>query len=287
MLLQGKTCLVTGALGGIGRASAELFARNGAQVVLLGRGQARGEQALGEIAGRVPGARLDFVDCDLSSQASIRAAAAQVLARHARLDVLFNQAGVYSSERKVTADGIELMFAVNHLAYFLLTNLLLERLKASAPARVLNGTGALERAGDIAFDDLGFAKKWKPFRALAQSKLANLLFTAELARRLAGTGVTANSFHPGGVKTAFGSGAGGPVGLLMRVTSLIGASPEKAAQSPLLLATDPSLASVTGEFFMLTKKTTPSARARDPELARRLWEVSAQLTGLAAPGATG
>ena len=279
MGLEGKTCLVTGALGGIGRASAELFAKHGATVVLLGRGQARGDQALREISAAVPGAKLDFVDCDLSSQASIRAAAAQVLARHQRLDVLFNQAGVYSAERKLTVDGIETMFAVNHLAYFLLTNLLLERVKASAPARVINGTGALERAGKIELEDLGFEKKWKPFRALCQSKLANVLFTAELARRLAGTGVTSNCFHPGGVKTGFGGGAPGAVGLLMRATSLFGSSPLKAAEIPLQLATDPSLASVTGQFFMLKKPAAPSKRAQDPQLARKLWEVSAKLTG--------
>lgn len=180
--------------------------------------------------------------------------------------MLFNQAGVFTTERKLTVDGVETMFAVNHLSYFLLTNLLRDVL--------------LERAGKIAFDDLTAERKWSPFKVLAQSKLANLLFTAELSRKLAGTGVTANSFHPGGVKTGFGAGAGGAIGLLMKFTSLFGSTPEKAALSPLHLAIEPSLAQVTGEFFMLTKKTVPSAQARDPELARRLWEVSAQLTGV-------
>ena len=278
--LAGKTCLITGALGGIGRASVELFARRGATVVMLGRGQERGAQAMKELQQKVPGAKLDFIDCDLSSQASIRQAAEHFKSRHQRLDVLFNQAGVFTTDRKLTVDGVETMFAVNHLSYFLLTNLLLDVLLESAPARVINGTGALERAGKIAFDDLTAERKWSPFKVLAQSKLANLLFTAELSRKLAGTGVTANSFHPGGVKTGFGAGAGGAIGLLMKFTSLFGSTPEKAALSPLHLAIEPSLAQVTGEFFMLTKKTVPSAQARDPELARRLWEVSAQLTGV-------
>ncbi len=214
-----------------------------------------------EIQQKVTGARLDFIDCDLSSQASIRKAAEQFKSRHQKLDVLFNQAGVFTQQRKLTVDGIETMFAVNHLSYFLLTNLLRDVLEASAPARVINGTGALERAGKINLDDLSFEKKWSPFKALAQSKLGNLLFNAELARKLSGTRVTANSFHPGGVKTGFGSGAGGAIGLLMKFTSLFGDSPEKAALSPLHLASDPSLAQTSGEFFMLTKKTVPSAQA--------------------------
>ena len=278
--LADKICLITGALGGIGRASTELFASRGATVVMLGRGQDRGDQAIREIQQKVSGARLEFIDCDLSSQASIRNAADQFKTRHQKLDVLFNQAGVFAQQRKVTVDGIETMFAVNHLSYFLLTNLLRDLLEASGQARVINGTGALERVGKIAFDDLSFEKKWSPFRALAQSKLANLLFTAELARKLSGTRVTANSFHPGGVKSGFGAGAGGPIGLLMKFTALFGDSPEKAALSPLHLATDPSLAQTSGAFFMLTRKTVPSAQARDPELARRLWDVSAKLTFL-------
>lgn len=278
--LEGKTCLITGALAGIGRASAELFATEGATVVLLGRGKERGEKAMTEIRAKVPGAKLDFIDCDLSSQASIRKAADAFKARHQQLHILFNQAGVYTDKPTKTVDGIETMFAVNHLGYFLLTNLLLDVVKASAPARILNGTGAIERFGKIQFDDLNFDKKWKPFKAVAQSKLGNMLFTAELARKTQGTGITVNAFHPGSVKTTFGQNQSGFMGLVMNLSRRWGTSPEDAAKAPLELVTNPALSNVSGEFFMVTKQTAPSKSARDPELAKKLWHVSAKLTGL-------
>lgn len=258
--LADKICLITGALGGIGRATTELFAARAGTVVMLGRGQDRGQQAIRELQQKIKGAQLDFIDCDLSSQASIRKAADQFKSRYPRLDVLFNQVGIFSQERKLTVDGIETMFAVNHLSYFLLTNLLMDVLVKSGPARVINGTGALERLGKIHFDDLSFEKKWSPFKALAQSKLSNLLFTAELARKLAGTKVTANSFHPGGVKTGFGAGASGPIGLLMKFTGMFGATRKRprSARS----TSRPSLRCRTCRVSSSCSRRRPSPRRR-------------------------
>ena len=277
--MAGKTCLVTGAAAGIGNATALGFAKMGATVIAIARDPVRGKKAVEDLRAASGNSDVHLALCDLASQQSIRDAAAEIKKRHQKIHVLVNQAGVYSADRKVTADGLELMFAVNHLAYFHLTVLLVDLLKAGAPARVINGTGALEGAGRVNFDDLQSEKKYGGFRVLAQSKLCNLLFTMELARRLQGTGVTSTCFHPGGVKTTFGAGEGGLMGTIMALSRMFGSSTADAAKIPIHLATAPELEKVTGQYFSLMKPATPSKRALDPELAKRLWEVSEKLTG--------
>lgn len=277
--MEGKTCLVTGAGAGIGNQAALGLAKLGATVIALARDPVKGKAAVEQLRTESGNPDVHLALCDLSSQQSIRDAAAEVKKRHTKLDVLINQAGIYSAKRKTTVDGLELQFAVNHLAYFHLTVLLIDLLKAAGTARVINGTGAVEGAGRIDFDDLQSEKKYGAFRSLAQSKLGNLLFTMELARRMAGTGVTSTCFHPGGVKTSFGTGEGGAMGLIMTFARLVGSTPAQAAKIPIHLATAPELQKVTGQYFNVMKPAMPSKRAQDPELAKRLWEVSEKLTG--------
>jgi NAD(P)-dependent dehydrogenase (short-subunit alcohol dehydrogenase family) len=277
--MAGKTCLVTGAAAGIGNQAALGFAKLGATVIALARDPARGQKCVEEIRSASGNPDVHLALCDLASQDSIRSAAAEIKKRHPKIHVLFNQAGIYSADRKLTKDGLELMFAVNHLAYFQLTLLLIDQLKAGAPARIINGTGAIEGAGRINFDDLQGEKKFSAFKALAQSKLGNLLFTMELARRLEGTGITVTCFHPGGVKTSFGTGEGGLMGVIMSVARMFGSTPASAAKIPIHLATAAELEKVTGQYFNLMKPAKPSKSAQDPALAKRLWEVSEKLTG--------
>ncbi|HEX8436034.1 SDR family oxidoreductase [Archangium sp.] len=280
--MEGKVCLVTGATSGLGKATATALAGLGATVILGCRDRAKGEAVKSEISAKTGNASLDLFQADLSSQKSIRQGAEDVLSRHARLHVLVNQAGLYVSQRQVTVDGLEMMFAVNHLAYFSLTHHLLPALKAAGSARVVNGSGGAEAAGNIHFDDLQGEKKWSAFRALAQSKLGNFLFTYELARRLEGTGVTTNVMHPGGVKTELGKGAGGPFGLALRLMRPFMDTPEKGAETLVYLASAPELAGVNGGYYVKNKPAKSSARSRDKELAARLWKVSAELAGLPA-----
>lgn len=278
--MNDRVCLVTGATSGIGREIARGLARTGALVVAVARDAGRGEETVADLRASTGNPRVELLLCDLSSQASIRAAAAEFRARHDRLHVLVNQAGFFTSERKLTVDGVESMFAVNHLAYFLLTNLLLDVLKRSAPSRIVVGTGGVEAAGKIWFDDLTFAKKWRPFAAIAQSKLGNMLMVHELVRRLEGTGVVVHAFQPGGVRTNLAVGAGGPFGWAMSLVRRFGTTPEEAARVPIELATSPQYETTTGVYMNMKKPGTSSARSRDPELGAQLWRVSEELTGL-------
>lgn len=280
-----KTCLVTGAAAGIGRETALGLLKTGATVIAVVRDATRGKACVDALRADSGNPNVQLLVCDLASQQSIRAAVAEVKQKHATLDVLVNQAGVYTATRKVTPDGLELMFAVNHLAYHALTVPLVPLLKAAGKARVVNGTGALEAAGTIDFDDLQAEKKFSPFKALTQSKLGNVLFTLELARRLAGTGVTATCFHPGGVKTRFGAGEGGVLGAIMGLSRMFGGSAAEAARIPVALALDPKFEGATGYFNKQTP-AQPSARARDEALARQLWGVNEALTGARWPAAS-
>lgn len=280
--MQGRVCLVTGATSGLGKATATQLAALGATVVLGCRDRAKGEAVKAEIASRTGSTSLELFLADLASLKSMRQGAEDFLSRHSRLHVLVNQAGLYVSERQVTEDGLERMFAVNHLAYFALTRHLLPALKAAGTARVVNGSGGAEAMGNIHFDDLQGEKKWSAFRALTQSKLANFLFTYELARRLEGTGVTTNVMHPGGVKTELGKGAGGPFGVMLRLMRPFMDTPEKGAETLVYLASAPELEGVTGGYYVKNKPAKSSARSHDRELAARLWKVSAELAGLPA-----
>jgi len=274
-------CLVTGATGGIGLATAVGLAASGAHVILGARNQAGGASALRAVAGAAGSDRLEVAVADLSVQAEVRRMAAEIVAAHPRVDVLVNNAGLVSVRREETADGFELTWAVNHLAPFLLTNLLTGLLVASAPARVVTVSSGAHMGATLELDDLQFERRrYSALAAYGQSKLANVLFTAELARRLRDSGVTANSLHPGLVGSDFGSRGGGLVGLGWRLLRPFALSPEKGARTSRYLATSPEVAGVTGRYFVGGRRVEPSPLARDPDLARRLWDVSAAMTGL-------
>lgn len=280
--IRGRTVLVTGATNGIGRESAVQLARLGARVVLVGRDPARTAATAAEVSTRSGSKDVAHLLCDFSSQAAIRRLADQVLEQHDRLDVLVNNAGGVNRTRWLTEDGIEATFAVNHLGYFLLTNLLLDLLKRSAPARVVSVASVSHRSGTIDFDDLGYERGYWVLKAYQRSKLANVLFANELARRLAGTGVTSVSLHPGKVATNIWSGAPAwtkPVIALVYRPFFISA--ERGAERITQLVADPALDGVTGVYFEDGKPSEPAPLARDEQLARRLWDVSAELVGLA------
>ena len=274
--MSSRTCLITGATSGIGRATALALAGMGADLVLLCRDRARGEETAA--AARAAGApAVELLIADLGVQAEVRRAAAEFLAGGRPLHVLINNAGVVNLQRTLTADGLEATFAVNHLAYFLLTTLLLDRLRASAPARIVNVSSDAHRFGPLDFDDLMNERRYRAMRVYGQSKLANILFTAELARRLEGSGVTVNSLHPGAVATRLGTNNGAWARALIRLLRPFFRTPDGGAATSIHLATAPELAGVSGRYFANRREKTPSAAARDPEAARRLWEVSERL----------
>src|SRR5215217_7600416 len=276
-----KVCLITGATSGIGKATAMGLATLEASVVMVGRDRGRGEAALAEIKEKSTNASVDLMLADLSSQEEVRRLADEFKEAHPRLDVLINNAGVIRSKRVASADGIEMTFAVNHLAHFLLTNLLLDLLKATAPSRIVNVSSGEQRNGTIDFDDLQGEKGYKTAKAYGQSKLANVLFTYELARRLEGTGVSANCLHPGaGVRTNLGSGVSGVFGFTVRALTPLMKSPEKGAETSIYLASSPEVEGLSGGYFVKKAEARSSDASHDERLARRLWEVSAELTNL-------
>lgn len=279
MTLEGKYCLVTGATSGIGREIALGLARMAATVVLVGRSRQKCESAVREIQSQVNDARVSFLVADLSSQASIRQLARQYADSHQRLDVLVNNAGVFMARRAETVDGIECTFAVNHLAPFLLTAELLDVIRASAPSRIVTTSSVAHRGAQIDFGDLQFERRrYSGIRAYAQSKLANILFTKELARRLGG-GVTANCFHPGGVRTGLAQG-GNPwyYRLAWSAAGLFFLSPEKGADTGVYLASSPDVEGISGGYFVKRRHARPSGNAESKEDAARLWEISEKLT---------
>ena len=287
--MQGRTVVVTGGNSGIGFETAAALAAMGARVVVTARNADKGRAAVAAIAQRVGSeAQVQLVVFDLADLSSVRRGAAEILEQEPRLDVLVNNAGLVLSERTETVDGFETTLATNHLGPFLLTNLLLERIRASAPARIVNVASTAHNAvrKGMAFDDLQSEKKYATMRVYGQSKLANILFTLELARRLEGSGVTANSLHPGTVRTGYGAD-GDARGLLafgIKISSPFFLSPAKGARTSIYLASDPEVAGVSGEYFVKCKAKKPKRWARDPEAARRLWQVSEELVGLAPAG---
>ena len=273
--------MITGATSGIGRASALELGRMGAKLVLVCRNRERGEELVREIQ-RAGNPDVELMVADLESQAQIRKLAADFLATKKPLHVLMNNAGVFNMKRALTSDGLEEVFAVNHLAYFMLTLLLLDRIKESAPARIINVSSDLHQRATIKFDDLGGESSYGGMSSYAQSKLANALFTYELARRLAGTGVTVNCVHPGAVATNLANHNGAVVGTAWKIVSAFTKSPDDGARTQVYLASSPELEGVTGKYFIDSKEARSSAVSHDADLARRLWEVSAQMTGLPA-----
>jgi NAD(P)-dependent dehydrogenase (short-subunit alcohol dehydrogenase family) len=280
--LRDKTCLLTGATSGIGRVAALEIARLGARLFVVGRDRARGEAAVREIREQSGNGKVDLLLADLSSQQSIRGLAGEFLARGEPLHVLVNNAGVFALSRSLTVDGIETVFAVNHLGYFLLTNLLLDRLQQSAPARIVNVASDAHGWGTIDFDDLGGERSYRWMRIYGRSKLANILFTYELARRLEGSGVTVNCLHPGAVATRLGAQNGAIARFLIGLLRPFLRTPEAGADTVIHLAASPELEGVTGKYFVDRREGRSSRESRDPAVARRLWEVSAEMTGVAA-----
>lgn len=279
--LQGKTCMVTGASSGIGRVTAVELARLGARTVLVCRDRGRGEATLAQIAKETGSRDVELKLADLSSQSAIRNLAREFLAKDQPLHVLVNNAGVVNLRRSLTRDGIETVFAVNHIAYFLLTNLLLERLEISAPARIINVASDAHRMARIGFDDLGGSRRYAAMRNYAQSKLANILFTYELARRLEGSGVTANCAHPGAVATGLAQNNGAWVRALTKLLGLFFRTPEQGAATSIYLASSPEVEGVSGKYFIDCKETRSSADSYSKADAQRLWEISTRMTGLA------
>lgn len=278
--LQSKTCMITGASSGIGRATALALARMGASLVLVCRSRERGEETVAEIAAQTGNRDVTLLLGDLSSQAEVRRVASEFLASARPLHVLINNAGVVNLHRSVTVDGIETTFAVNHLAYFLLTNLLLDRLRRSAPARVVNVASDAHKFGAIDFDDLGNERRYRAMRVYGQSKRANILFTTELARRLEGSGVTANSLHPGAVATGLGKNNGGWTRPVIAFLGLFFRTPDDGAATSIYLASSAAVEGVNGKYFANCREQRPARAAQDPEMARRLWDVSEQMVGL-------
>jgi len=279
--MAGKVVLITGGTGGIGKATAIGLATMGARVGITGRDLARAEQAAADIRAASGNPAVDAFAADMTSQAEVRRLAIAVLDAYPRLDVLVNNVGGFWAHRHPTADGLEHTFALNHLAPFLLTNLLLDRLKASAPARVVTVSSGAQSMGRIEFDDLQGARKYSGQRAYNQSKLANVVFTFELARRLHGTGVTATAVHPGVVRTNFGAeDQAWFFAVISRVVRPLLKTPARGAQTPIYLASSPEMDGVTGQFFANRKPRTANKVAYDTEMAARLWQVSADLVGM-------
>ena len=279
--MTGKTVLVTGATGGIGLATAAGLAGLGARVGIVGRDAARSEAAATQL--RAVGGQVDVLIADVSSQDEVRRLADEALATYPRLDVLVNNVGGYWATRHTTVDGLEHTFAVNHLAPFLLTNLLLDRLRASAPARVVTVSSGAQAMGTLDFGDLQGEQDYSGQRAYNQSKLANVMFTYELARRLAGSGVTANVLHPGVVRTDFGrEDSKGWMRLMLPVVRPFMKNSERGAATSIYLASSAEVEGVTGRYFANGKPTASSKASQDGAAVARLWDVSAELVGLGA-----
>jgi NAD(P)-dependent dehydrogenase (short-subunit alcohol dehydrogenase family) len=278
--MRGKTVLITGGTSGIGKATAVALAAMGANVVVVGRNPERGEAALEEIKAQSHNGSVELMLADLSVQNEVRRLAREFLERYDRLDVLANNAGLVQSKRTETPDGIETTLAINHLAPFLLTNLLLETLEQSAPSRVITVSSEAQRWGNMDFEDMHSRRSYRGFPVYGMTKLANIMFTYELAERLKGTGVTANCLHPGPVGTNFGQNNSGAMTLFFRAFKPFMRSPEQGADTLIWLASSSEVGGVSGKYFSDRKELEAKKVAYDPAARRRLWEISEDLTGL-------
>jgi NAD(P)-dependent dehydrogenase (short-subunit alcohol dehydrogenase family) len=284
--MKNKICLITGATSGIGQATAMALAKKGMTrqktagytVIVAGRDEERCQKTVARIQRETGNFHVDYLLADLSVQDQVRQLAADFKARYERLDVLVNNAGAIFLRRQVSADGIEMNFALNHLAYFLLTNLLLDTLKASAPARVVNVASNSHRHKHLDFDNLELKRGYNPMRAYGRSKLCNLYFTYELARRLEGTIVTVNAMHPGFVATNMGTNNGRWVKLFLPLIHLSSLTPEEGASTAVYLASSPDVEGVTGKYFVRERGVASDPVSYDEFAASRLWEVSEEMT---------
>jgi NAD(P)-dependent dehydrogenase (short-subunit alcohol dehydrogenase family) len=275
--MEGKTCVITGATSGIGRAATEALAAMGARIVILARNKQRGEAMLTKLRHRYPRAGHNIYYADLLRLSEVKRAAADIAAAEPRVDVLLNNAGAMFAWRKITPDGFERTFALNHVAPFVLTHGLRERLFAAAPARVVNTGGALHHLATLHLEDLRLEHRYCAFYAYAHAKLCCVLFTRELARRWASHQVTANCVHPGEVATSFGYQAGGLIPYVFAVVHLFGSSPEQGASRVVRLASAREYTGITGRYFYKEQLARPNPQAEDEENAERLWQVTARL----------
>ncbi len=280
--MDGKVVLITGGTSGIGKAAARMLAGLGAEVVVTGRSKEKGEAVVEEIRRESDNSEVYLLLADLAVQAEVRRLTKEFEASHDRLDVLINNAGLVQDRRAETPDGIEMTLAVNHLAPFLLTNLLLDLLKKSAPSRIINVSSTAERFGKMDLDDLQSKRRYRAFPVYGKSKLANIMFTYELAERLKGTGVTANCLHPGSINTNFGNNNRSPMTLLFRAFKPFMRSPEEGADTIFYLAASPDVEGMTGKYLSDRKVMTSSEESYDENLRKKLWEASEELTGLKA-----
>ncbi len=280
-IMNGKICLVTGGTNGIGKSTALELARMGATVIVVGRDAQKTSHVLEEIRAASGNQNVNSLLADLSSQQEVRGLADQFKSKYSRLHVLINNAGGFFMRRQLREKDIEMTFALNHLASFLLTNLLLDTIKASAPARIINVSSNAHTSGKIEFDNLQGERQYGP-RAYDNSKLANILFTMELARRLAGTDVTVNALHPGFVATGFAKNNGKVIAALVSlITPLVARSPVKGAETSVYLASSPTVEGITGKYFFDSRVVPPAPQATDMVVARKLWDVSAEMVHLA------
>jgi len=280
-VIRGKTVVITGATSGIGLIAAERLAALGARLVIVARSRRRGENALARLAAHGPGAAHAVHYADLSRLADMKRVGAEIAAAEPRIDVLINNAGSMFGTRQVTEDGLERTFALNHVAYFVLTHLLRDRVAAAAPARIVSTASDAHLRETLDLSDLQFARGYRLRAAYGRSKLANILFTRELARRLAGTGVTANCLHPGFVATDLGQRDNGLLAIMIRLAMIVRAEPaEKGAETIVYLASAPEVADVSGAYFHDCRPATPSREAQNDDDARRLWAETARIAGL-------
>ncbi len=279
--MQGRVVVITGGTSGIGEVAAERLAGMGARLVLVARDKARAEATLARLRQAGPGVAHSVHYADLSRIAEMKRVAAEIAVAEPRIDVLINNAGALFNSRQVTADGLELTFATNHVAYFVLTHGLRDRLLAATPtARVVNTSSDAHKGRKLDFTDLQSARDYRGFRVYGQSKLCNILYTRELARRWAGTGVTANCLHPGFVATRFGDQSGGAFSRVVRIAKTFAISPEKGAETIVYLASSADVASVSGKYFYKCRVATPTPEAQDDAAARRLWQETEKATGI-------
>ena len=278
--MHGKTVVITGATSGIGQIAAEKLAGMGARLVLVARDKARGEAELARLREIAPGTNHAVHYADLSRLAEMKRVAAEIAAAEPRIDVLINNAGALFAARQLTPDGLELTFALNHLSYFVVTHGLRERLRAATHARVVNVASDAHRGKQLDFNDLQSGKKYRGLDVYGRSKLCNILFTRELARRWAGTGVNANSLHPGFVSTRFGDQSGGMLSLAVRAAKAFAISPGKGAQTIIYLASSAEAADANGLYFYQCKPASPTKQAQDDSSARKLWQESEKLAGI-------
>jgi NAD(P)-dependent dehydrogenase (short-subunit alcohol dehydrogenase family) len=279
--MSSPVCLITGATDGIGKEAACALAQQGARLLIQGRDPDKGVRAVAELKLRSGSTAIEFLQCDFSSLADVRRLAAAVLERTAQIDILINNAGSIFAQRALSKDGYELTFAVNHLAPFLLTNLLLSTLKRSAPARIVTTSSVAHRGATLNFDDLQAAGKYSPMGAYGRSKLANILFTRALAKRLEGTAVTANCLHPGLVRTNIARDMPAVGRALFNLFARFARSPERGAQTIVYLASAPQVEGASGGYYVDCRVMPISPAAQDDDAAERLWRVSEGLVGLA------